>query len=66
MLRHGESPSSICGMCKLEQPGVCLAMLIMDGATWRKTFTEAKICVPMRSNFPVTLFIFYLLMRRDF
>lgn len=61
MLRHGESPSLICRICKLEQPEVCLAILVIDGATWRKTLTEAKICVPTQGNFSVALFSFYLL-----
>lgn len=64
MLRHQETPNQICRNTA-RWTAVCLVMLIKDGATWKKSLTEAEVCVPTRGNFPVTLFISYLLIGRD-
>lgn len=41
---------------------MCLLTLIKDGSAWNELLTGAKICVPTRGNFPVTLY--YLLADR--
>lgn len=58
-------PSRLQENSLLKMPKMCLVLLIKDGTTWKESLTEEKICVPTWGNFPVTVFIIYLLIERD-